>query len=312
MKKVFLIITIIILFIVFIASAAAGALLTARTIGWDDLADVSRISDWAGQIQYNIGDLSSFFNRRGTELFKIDEAKTITAEQLDQIREIHVTALSEQVTIKTDGSEVIAGINGTYTSLSELIWEVEIRDGKLNIRTRYPKYGFRSQNLNINVIIPAGFSGKVYLNTLSGNCSLPDKADYMWEGFYYDGLSAKLTVAEASMKMLNLKTLSGNLEISDIGAPLTASSMSGNLTLNFSGAYDAKVDTMSGKVVIDSPKEQSVRLDFKTLSGDLDLNSNQFSLISQKDRLTSGTLFEGEDSGKVWSIETMSGNLSIR
>lgn len=312
MKKALLTIVIIVLVIVFIASAAAGTLLTIRTVGWSDLADVSRITDWAGQIQYNVSDLTNFFSRRGTRTYEIDQTKSITYDQLAKIEEIHVTSLSEQVKLTTNESDVQARISGSYSSTSELIWEVEVINNILNIRTRYPKFGFRSQNLKIDVVIPADFNGKVYLNTLSGNCSLPDKADYKWQGFYYDGLSAELKIEQANMQTLNLKTLSGNIEANNINSSLIASSMSGNLSLNFTEANNASVDTMSGKVTITSPKDNLIKLNFKTLSGDLDLNSNQFDLSSQKDRLTSGILFGGEDSGKIWSIETMSGNLIIR
>lgn len=315
MKKFLLVIVVFVLTIAFLVTAAAGTLLTVRTIGWNELADVSRFSGWSNQWNYNARDLVKFFDRRAGDAFTIDQTKSISSDELSRITEIHISALSETVALTTNSDSVEARISGSYISVSELIWEVEIQGTRLNIRTRYPKYGFRSQSLKMDIQIPADYTGQVFLNTLSGDCSLPDQVNYQWQSLVYDGLSADLSIAQASMSNLSLSTLSGNLTVHAISAPVTASSMSGNINLDFSSIRNVTIDTMSGDVSLSSSGDHSTHLIFRTLSGSFKPGDHTFVMIRQENRLTEGTLYQSADSQDSqinWQIETMSGDLIIR
>lgn len=301
MKKA-AVVVIVISLIVFVTTLTAGVYLTVRTIGWSDLMDSSKINYHVNNIfrdfrfiEHLPGDLDSF---------TIDELHEI---DMDGITAISISGLSERISITTDSEQIKARLSGSYLTRSRKItWLAERSGNELKIHIDYPSFGLVSSDLQMDISIPAAYTGDVKVNTLSGPCVLPDQTAYSWSGFTFDGLSGSLNIANADMAKINFNSLSGSIEIDRSTARIRGDTMSGKVLINLELVQDLDVETLSGNVEINLPADADCKIEFSTLSGSFRNNGLDITYLEQERRRTTAILNSGD---VLLRIETMSGNL---
>lgn len=301
MKKAVIVIVIISL-IVFVSSLAGGIYLAARTIGWSDLLDSTKISYHINNLVRDVRFLDNFHGPLNS--YTIDELRT---SDLQGIEVISISGLAEDITITTEGTEISAELSGSYRSRGRKInWIMEQTGSELKIKADYPVFGLFSSDLDIDIAIPASFEGEVRVNTLSGTCLLPDNTAYSWQSFVYDGLSGKLEIESTSMENITFNSLSGNIVLNQTDAAIKGETMSGKITVNMEEVKQTDLETLSGNIELFMPASSACRIEFSTLSGDFRNNGLEMNYLEQDSKSTTAVMNEGD---VLILIETMSGNL---
>lgn len=301
MKKA-AIVVIIICLVVFITTLTAGVYLAARTIGWSDLTDSSKISYHINDIIGNFRILDNFHG--STSSYSIDELHT---SELADIETISISGLAEDITIVTGDATISARLSGNYrTRGRKITWLAEKKGTELKIHADYPGFGLVSSDLSIDVNIPAGFAGDVKVNTLSGPCRLPDIADYAWNSFTFDGLSGRLEIENSVMDEINFNSLSGSIELNRSAARISGETMSGHVRINLDNIMKTDIETLSGEVSLSIPADAACTIEFSTMSGSFRNDGLDLNYQKQERRSTTALMNNG---GTQITVETMSGNL---
>jgi hypothetical protein len=305
MKKTGLIIVIIVCLVLFFSTLAGGVLLTVRTIGWSNLQNEVRLSE---RLRTLFEDLHWPAIAPGTkESFKIDETRT---SDLAGITEIKITAIAENVLVRTGGSEVSARLYGDYSSWGgQLTWFCEKQGSTLRIYADYPRFGLLWNNLAMDIVIPAEYSAVVRVSCVSGSCTIPGDQACAWSSFQFNGVSGALTSDCFGIKALKASNVSGSIRMTDCAGEIDADSVSGKINLEFAEFKGATLKTVSGQVELTLPANANADLSFTTVSGGFNNNGLDINIISQTRRKITGTLGQG---GQTLAVNTVSGGLTVK
>lgn len=303
MKKSVLVLLIVSL-IVFAASLTAGIALTLRTVGWQNLSDSSQIS---AQLENLFSQVRWFdFQWGPSESYAIDDEHVI---DLDNISEIHISGLSENIVIDASADQIQARLFGQYRSRGGKIdWQAANEDGILTIEADYPRFGLMNSNLEIEINIPAEFTGEVYINTLSGDISQLEQGQLDWTRFEFGSLSGDLHLDNARLDAVYFSTLSGKVLISQVDARISGDTMSGNVTINLDILQPLYAKTLSGNIDISLPADSNADIDFATLSGSFEASGLSVQFQKQEKRELIAMLNNG---GVGIEVETMSGDFTL-
>lgn len=133
--------------------------------------------------------------------------------------------------------------------------EVSERAGRVEVRTRYPRFDRerqrRGEHRNVNVSVayhitaPAGT--RMRINSMSGGISVSDISGEL----SLEAMSGHITVERAA-RLVAAKTMSGHVTITDAksDAMLTTGSMSGNVTLKQVTAREITAEVISGTITL--------------------------------------------------------------
>jgi hypothetical protein len=300
MKKPALLAVVIICLIVFVASLSAGIILTFRTVGWSSLLDSSQLQVRLKNIAGSLQDLGIGARQSLT----IDETRTA---DLTDIRTIQITAVSERITLTSGGSQATARLSGSYRTMgSPITWVVEQKGTELQIHPDYPRWGLADNDLTMQIQIPVTFSGEVRVKTVSGDCKLPDLADYGWSLFQFNGVSGRLDIARTSMKKFEFTNISGMVDLADCTSQVSGNTVSGQVNLMWLAFNGATIKTVSGHVQLFLPTTADCLLSFKTVSGNYQNSNLPIQITTQVKRRLEGTLNQGKT---PLTVETVSGDL---
>lgn len=302
MKKTGLVVLIVICLIIFFSTLIAGSLLTIRTIGWSDLMDHTRLQERLTTILQKFRFLENYTGLSDT--LSIDETRAL---DLTGIKTIEIAAVSENVRLNAAGEQATAQLKGSYRSWSStLTWVVEKQGDVLKIHTKFPPLGLFNSDLQIFVQIPASFTGKVKVSTISGSCDLPDDVAYAWSHFEFSGISGSLSVARADMTAITCSSISGRLVLSQLTASVDGQTTSGAMALQYAAFRETNLKSISGSVRIVMPEQSNCAVDFSTVSGSFTNDGLSISIDKQGNRHFTGTI--GDGSEKL-TVHTTSGNL---
>ncbi len=167
------------------------------------------------------------------------------------------------------------------------------------IEVIYPKSG-RSEGSDLEIRIPAdssldvrtvsasitadGVTGRQWLNSVSGDVS----SEIFSADVEAETVSGSLDVTGSDERtVVALKTVSGNIDATDVAGELEAGSVSGRIEVDAGMLDRARLGTTSGRISIDGGLASGGRYDLSTTSGrisvnldhdaDLDLDAQSFS-----------------------------------
>jgi hypothetical protein len=304
MKKTGLIITIIVCLVVFFVSLTAGAILTAKTIGWANLQDRVKLRDRLEKIFDNI-NLPGFLHG-DRQAFTIDDSKTAS---LDGIKEIRISGVAENIRVDTGGSVIEAHIRGAYHSWGQqLVWIVEKSGDTLLVHANYPPFGLLDNNLVIEMLIPAEFTGLVKIGTVSGNCVLTGGVTRSWSSLQYSGVSGMLQIGHADIPQIKVGSVSGSLELLGCTGQVTGETVSGKIHIAWDNFQGATLKTVSGQVDLGLPADSGAVINFTTVSGGFNNMGLPLTITSQQKRHLAAVLNGGDH---ALTVNTVSGGLAI-
>jgi len=149
--------------------------------------------------------------------------------------------------------------------------EVSERNGRGEVRTRYPQGEDRRNRRNINVsvayTIAAPANARLTVKSISGNISVTDiKGDLSLET-----VSGDVRIGNAG-RITSAKSVSGGVQIADtrVDGALEASSVSGTVAARRVEARRLALGSVSGNVILDTVTCE--RADANTVSGDVEFS----------------------------------------
>lgn len=155
-----------------------------------------------------------------------------------------------------------ANQNEAKNLLSEMTIRVDERDGRVEVRTDYPRRRNWGGSVDYTVSVPRDAS--VILKTMSGNVRITGvNGEVRAESFSGD------MTTDAVRRLRSLKTMSGNLEISNAAAEeLSASSLNGDVIVSRLKASGVDIQTIGGDVRLTDVDADHATL--RTFGGDID------------------------------------------
>jgi hypothetical protein len=204
-------------------------------------------------------------------------------------------AVPEGVAVETNlvsGDMVLRGLRGDAT-LASVSGNIELDDVQGDLRV----------NLTSGDLEIADFSGALQATSVSGAVSAGGAVR-----------SAQITTTSGDVVLegvngpIAIRTISGSIRIADArAARLDLETTSGDVY--FAGAIgaDSRISTISGNVELRFDNDAAVRIDARTVSGDLEVDDDLGTLERERRRV-SGTLGAG---GPLVDISTTSGDVRI-
>ncbi len=301
MKKTSLMVILICL-IIFVSSMTAGILLTIKTVGWSELIDSSR---WIQKMEQFVDNFPlENLLRLNRQTYTVDD---LQKADLTQINCIKITAVAENIQIKSGSDLLEARLRGSYRSFGRQIhWRIEKQGDQLHVYADYPYFSLISSQLEMLIQIPETYQGEVQVTTVSGSCDFPDHADYQWTRLQFSSTSGSLMVANAAMPVISAKNVSGNIDIRQCAAKVTGKTVSGDISVIWSDFYESGIETVSGDVALALPLNASCRLNYTTVSGGFSNLGLPIQISEQLKRRLSGEMNQGQES---LTVRTVSGTL---
>jgi len=275
---------------------------------------------------YNI--YNEIFNNSSYKYHDINEEKVFS---LDNIDLISIETTSYEVTIiPYDENELKVKLSAniqTNNNFNESQLKINKDQNKINIETyKVPNnFFFNMNNGKLDIYIPKTYNKSLDVSTISGdgyvkNLNLSSLSfnstsgsltlkDMEMNNFIFQSASADLDATNIILKDNNNKfnSISGELNLDNVRGNLSFNTTSGNINCN-KLLGDINGGTISGDIDIKASKDVGIKVDLKTVSGDIDVFPSIKVLEKSKKKLQ-GTI--GDDVKHNLNISTTSGNISI-
>ncbi|MDD4140499.1 MAG: DUF4097 family beta strand repeat-containing protein [Eubacteriales bacterium] len=305
MKKTGLIILIVVCLVIFFSALTGGVLLTLRTVGWQALLDRTQLQERVDTLLERAEPWGGFpltITRRA-----IDETRPLDWD-LDQVRLIQITAVSDQVIVSPVDQAGSARLNGVYRGSGKVGLVVVKQDDVLIIRVDYPHFGISFSDLTLQVDLPAGYGGTVKVTTVSGAIDLPAQRGQDWDALDLKSVSGSIRAANTADAGVTFSTVSGQVGLSGLSAPVTGKTTSGQLDLSYDRAAPTTLSTVSGDVTLHLPPSSVFKLDFTTVTGNFSHEGLDLDVTTQGSRKISALSGQG---GLAFAVSTTSGSLTL-
>ncbi|NLO35927.1 MAG: DUF4097 domain-containing protein [Clostridiaceae bacterium] len=305
MKKTGLIILIVICLVIFFSALTGGVLLTLRTVGWQALLDRTQLQERVDTLLERMGPLDIFpltITRRD-----IDETRELDWD-LAQVRTIQISAVSDRVTVLPVDHGGSARLNGVYRGTGDVGLVVVKQGDVLSIRVDYPRFGMSFSDLSLQVSLPAGYRGTVKVTTVSGAIDLPADRSQDWDALDLKSVSGAIQVANAANAGVTFSTVSGQVSLKELGAPVSGKTTSGKLDLSFSRAAPTTLHAVSGDITLHLPISSDIKLDYTTVSGRFSHEGLDLNVTTQGSRKVSAQSGQGS---QTVTVSTTSASLHL-
>ena len=150
--------------------------------------------------------------------------------------------------------EAVKRTRGDQRRLDEVRIEVEIRSGRVDVRTIYPRGDQRGPGVSVAYTVTVPASASVDLHSISGNI----RVSGVQGSVRTDSISGNIT-ASGTPRLEVVHTISGEIEIADAGADgeLAVNTISGSVRARGLKARSVDATTVSGDVrLIDASCER--------------------------------------------------------
>ncbi|MCM1191509.1 MAG: DUF4097 domain-containing protein [Butyrivibrio sp.] len=266
--------------------------------------------------------ISGRFGRAGSVSwggrYQLVQEQEIPLKDVEDIRIEYTKSGNDVAVYEAEGDTVIIREYANYEAAGRELAQIKLQSGKLTVKGPRRTNSFISINRDIytEIYLPAGYSGRLNIGTVSGEISL--SMDLTLEGelnlasisgdinTYSQNIKAKKinaasTSGEIRLSLLeteevNVSTTSGDIWIEKADAPVSCASTSGEITVS-GGTGNRDVDSTSGDIWV---KELSGRISVDTTSGEINVSGD------------SGYGSMGSTSGDVFlSLAELSGDISV-
>ena len=269
-----------------------------------------KLSDYADELNIDPNALKFSLNADG---FNFNDSYISRDYNINEnINEINLNLSSQDIKIVNyDGQDLKVQIKSHNTISGELL-EAE-NDNKLVLNPRYDT----PSNASITVSIPYDFNERGTLKIITSSGDI-DTSNLSMNTLNLSTASGEINISNLNLNYLSLNSSSGDIDfntmtvlnetklnsssgsITGSGAlgTVNASTSSGDIELKFKNSLsNTSLSTTSGSVALYIPKNLGYKINYDTISGDLDSSHKQLS--------------SGDESSLI-NINTTSGDLSIR
>ncbi len=239
----------------------------------------------------------------GGTLYEVNDREKLDMEGVERVS---IAGVSDEVTVQV-GDEPMAVLTGQCRSIGDPVkLEVSKSGGKLTIEVKYPNNMIRSNNTNLVVTLPEGYTGNLGADTVSGSIEvavLPLKLSEV----HLNTVSGSIRFETTAFESLEVGTISGGVVIGGIASPIRVNTVSGEISLAYQAPADTDVVTVSGQVSARIPKDASFQIDFGSVSGNFRSNHSGIK-VSKAGRGFSASVGDG---GALIKVNTTSGGFTI-
>lgn len=269
-----------------------------------------KLSDYADELNIDPNALKFSLNADG---FNFNDSYISRDYNINEnINEINLNLSSQDIKIVNyDGQDLKVQIKSHNTISGELL-EAE-NDNKLVLNPRYDT----PSNASITVSIPYDFNERGTLKIITSSGDI-DTSNLSMNTLNLSTASGEINISNLNLNYLSLNSSSGDIDfntmtvlnetklnsssgsITGSGAlgTVNGSTSSGDIELKFKNSLsNTSLSTTSGSVALYIPKNLGYKINYDTISGDLDSSHKQLS--------------SGDESSLI-NINTTSGDLSIR
>ena len=269
-----------------------------------------KLSDYADELNIDPNALKFSLNSDG---FNFNDSYLSRDYPINaNINEINLNLNSQNIKIVNyDGQDLKVQIKSHNTISGELL-EAE-NDNKLVLNPRYDT----PSNASITVSIPYDFNERGTLKIITSSGDI-DTSNLSMNTLNLSTASGEINISNLNLNYLSLNSSSGDIDfntmtvlnetklnsssgsITGSGAlgTVNGSTSSGDIELKFKNSLsNTSLSTTSGSVALYIPKNLGYKINYDTISGDLDSSHKQLS--------------SGDESSLI-NITTTSGDLSIR
>lgn len=240
---------------------------------------------------------------RSSEVFLADEVEHIRIKTIDS-RVSVVPVVDKKISIDFYGRrstnlsgfqpELITGLNNGVLTI-EISHPRTINIGLINL-----------ENLYLDVYVPDNFSGRISVETVSGNFDIRRLA---LEELRHKSISGNIEADNLYAKNINIEMTSGNTNLRDVKGNIAISSISGQVEIILNWLEDdINIKTVSGKTDIFLPAESEFDFNLSSISGNI---SNEFAALikySDSKRLEGSA---GNGASEI-IVNTISGNINLK
>lgn len=307
MKRTILITTIILCLVVFVTTLIAGIVLTFSTIGWKALLSVDQLDLNGNRLSDQIKEWSSGLHFGPLNTYTIDETKT---DPLTGIDTIIITGISEKITVTAEGAQMSGRMKGTYRASTELVWSLTRNGQTLRLKADYPRWGFRSSDLAIDVQIPKSYKGTIEIHSVSGDCTIINTTDTNWSTVDFTGVSGSLSADTANWPKIEANSVSGEIQLAAVTGKADLKTVSSKITVSIKATEpkDLKAESVSGRIALSVPESARFTVSFDTVSGSFDSSQLPVQITSQVKRRIDASRNGG---GGTFTVKTVSGSLQF-
>ncbi len=205
---------------------------------------------------------------------------------------------------------LIAACSGTYlTFWDPITYTHEIQGDRIIIHPNYPTFGLISIDMSQQIMIPAAYTGKIEIGTVSGSCDVTGEAGMAWSELKFNGVSGSFMFDAADLASVDAFNISGSIDINDCTAAVKGETISGSVNVDWDKFVSARLKTISGGIDLTLPEDAAFEFDFSSISGSFINNGLPIEIGSQSRTQTSGTMNDG--TSELQYAESISGSLAM-
>jgi lia operon protein LiaG len=277
-----------------------------------------------------------------TGIVALGERKTVTINEeryfdLEGIEAIDLSTISTDIRVGTSASgKIETRLSGTVTinypeeAIPSL--EVETRGRELKVWTERRQkmvlfFGYHSSDLMLELNLPAGYSGKLTIEAVSGDLAMEDRlvtelalrttsGDFELKDIEAVKFNLKTTSGEVRARGLKTEeaefsSVSGDIRIKGFEGDIALKNTSGETSLDYA-RFDntVQISSISGDVRLGLPQTAEFRLNARSTSGNIDCDFPIAMTASSGNRRSiEGTVGSGTN---AVTIKTVSGDIDIK
>lgn len=246
-----------------------------------------------------------------TREFAVDEIRAIEAETISTEINLIPTEDTGLVTVHLYGEVTPDALPDPFAQVS---------GDRLTVSAR-PRPGINNTriNLTMDIYVPAGYVETLRADSVSGDLHVREldlktvrfntvsgkffAEDLNLDSVSFHSVSGDLRAQRFTAQSGDFNTTSGNIDITAFHGDISASSVSGDLTVAYGTfANDITFNTTSGKTRLSLPADASFSVRLDTTSGDVNTGDFPVTIQSSSRNRFEGTVGSGDNSIQVRSV----------
>lgn len=237
------------------------------------------------------------------ELYEVNDRQELDMAGVDRVV---IESVSDDITVLSGGDKAVAELKGQCRGTSGSVkLDARKSGGTVTIEVKYPRT-LSNSNTRLTVTIPDGYAGDFSVSTVSGDVA-SEGLPFKLASVSLHSTSGELYFSAQYFDDIKADTTSGDIRISNIAGRVTATSISGEVDLDFTAAVATTVSTVSGDVKARVPENAAFKVDFDTVSGGF-RSSHPALDVKDADHGFSGSMEGGTE---LLKVNTTSGDFII-
>ncbi len=266
---------------------------------------------------------SEWFSLKPQKGYTIDQTLSFSQDEIERFNEIAIGSVSADITVTSEGEELVAHLYGDYRSAREIKLIADEDNGRLEIKVHRPNFNITNSRVKLDITIPESYVKNLALASVSGdvNMIIQDKElDKLNMASTSGNIQGKLKSCELNASSISgsvqcviergnmhAATTSGDISCRTGSGDIDATSVSGEIDIHSGDFKQINANSTSGDVNITVPSDSSFKINFDSVSGSVDCNV-PLNVQNSSKRHFEGTYGNGD--GYI-NAHTVSGSCNI-